>query len=165
MLSDYDLLAELAAGRIVVSPLGERAVQPASIDVRLGTELLSAARRISLAGGYIHKLAPGEFLLGTTLETVHVPADLACQVVGRSTTGRMGLIVETAGFVDPGWRGEITLELHNISPDPIYLAAGMGIAQLTFTRLSSPAMRPYGTVGLGSRYLGQVGPTAPRGVL
>jgi dCTP deaminase len=162
MLSDRDIRAELDSGRLVVTPLGDRAIQPCSIDVRLGGPLLFEGDEVDLDTWRRYPLDPGEFVLATTVERVEIPPDLCCFVHGRSTTGRQGLIIETAGLVDPGFRGQITLEIVNVSFHPIELVPRMGIAQLTFTRLSSPAERPYGTPGLGSKYQDQSGATEPR---
>ncbi len=171
ILSDVDLRNEISQGRISVAPLGPRAIQPASIDVRLGEGLLESIPSLGVPGagwaprdclqGYT--LLPGSFVLGTTMETVSVPPDLCCMVSGRSSTGRWGLVVEIAGWVDPGFHGEVTLELTNISRNPIRLTAGMGIAQLVFWRMTTAAQVPYGsTPSLGSRYQGQAGPTPAR---
>src|ERR1700741_4222971 len=108
-------------------------------------------------------LHPGEFVLGSTFEAVDLPDDLAGRVEGKSSLGRLGLLNHsTAGFVDPGWDGHITLELSNVNTIPITLYPGMRIGQLSFFRLSSPAERPYGTPGVGSSYQGQSGPTPSR---
>jgi dCTP deaminase len=177
VLSDRDLRAELAAGTIAVTPLGPRAIQPASIDVRLGDtlRLIDPWTEIDPGAGQWgrtyewpipdegYRLGPGAFVLGATMEAVTVPPDLLCLAVGRSSIARTGLTVEMAGLVDPGWsNGVITLEIANVGPAGIWLRPGMPIGQLTFTRLTTPAQRPYGTPELGSRYQGQTGPTGAR---
>jgi dCTP deaminase len=139
-------------------------VQPASVDLRLGSEFRGpTASEIEVAS--IAKpriLAPGEMLLGSTLERVVIPHDLVARVEGRSSVGRLGLIVHaTAGFVDPGFDGQITLEFVNLGPRPITLEPGVRICQLTLHQLTSPASRPYG-LARGSKYAGQRGPTPSR---
>lgn len=166
ILSDVSIRIHLEAGRLVVSPLGENAVQPSSIDLRLGS-LVRLARRdgsyldydVRERGQYLYQ---GDFALAATLETVTLPDDMAGHLAGRSTTARRGLIVESAGFVDPAWSGELTLELTNLSPAPVLLVAGMPICQLILTRLTTQAERPYGSEGLGSGYQFSVGPVLPR---
>lgn len=165
VLSDLSIRAHLETGRLVIEPLGENAVQPSSVDLRLGS-LVRLARRdgthldydVRSRGQYLYQ---GDFALAATLETVTLPDDLAGQLAGRSTTARRGLIVESAGFVDPGWSGELTLELTNLSPAPVLLRCGMPIAQLILTRTTTPAERPYGSDGLGSHYQGSAGPVLP----
>lgn len=160
ILSDQDIYAELAAGGLKVEPRPPlRAFQPASLEVHLA----DAATRhedgyVEAGGPMTWWLAPGEFALGSTLEKVTLPATLCAQVNGKSSLGRLGLLVHaTAGFVDPGFSGELTLELKNLSNRTIVLHSGMAIAQLVFHRLSSPSQRPYGHEELGSHYQGQVG--------
>jgi len=180
VLSDHTIKEELATGRIVIDPLDEGAIQPASVDLRLDrsfrtfrvttrpyvdvrqpvddlTELVSIGREEPFI------LQPGAFCLATTLETITLPDDIVARVDGRSSLGRLGLLVHaTAGYVDPGWTGKLTLELSNQSQMPIALYYGMRIAQISFLRLTSAADRPYGTPGLGSKYQGQKGPTPSR---
>lgn len=183
LLSDRDIRAALNDGRLRVSPLGERAIQPASIDVRLDHRfrVFHNARRthidprrpqddltvlVEARDDQPFVLHPGEFALGCTLETVTLPADLAARLEGKSSLGRLGLLVHsTAGFIDPGFTGSVTLELSNVSTLPIMLWPGLRIGQLCVFRLSSPAERPYGTPSLGSRYQGQDGPTVSRAYL
>lgn len=160
MLSDRDIEYAIESGELVIDPYNPSLLQPASLDVRLGNRF----RRLTLeelgpGTGYLH---PNTLILGHTLETIKVPNDLTVRVEGKSTWGRRGLLVHlTAGFVDPGFHGQITLELLNVSVLPIELVPGTPIAQLSFHRLSSPARRPYGSEGLGSHYQGQMGPTPP----
>jgi dCTP deaminase len=183
ILSDADLLDRLEEGDLVVDPLDdpEMQIQPASIDLRLGQEFLEF-RRTNIAcihpnreeevSDYIEEthvdegaefvLHPGDFVLGTTKERVEIPPDLVAHVEGRSSLGRLAIVVHaTAGLCDPGYKGQITLELSNLGTAPVSLTPGMRISQLTFTELSSPAERPYG-VERGSKYQDQRGPQASR---
>lgn len=177
VLSDRSLKDELAAGRIVLDPFDLVDLQPASIDVHLGegfrvfqnsrypfidpkvdqpelTELITA----SVAEPFV--LHPGEFVLGSTLEKVTLPHDILGRLEGKSTLGRIGLLIHsTAGYVDPGWVGYLTLELSNVANLPILLTPGMKIGQIAFERLSTPVDRPYGHPELGSHYQNQEGPT------
>ena len=168
ILSDRDLRQRLREGSIVVEPLADLDVQlqPASIDLRLGGTFRRAAQRseelehVPEGGDFI--LDPGEFALGTTLERVHVPTNLVARVEGRSSIGRLAILVHaTAGFIDPGFEGEITLELANLGPAPARLRVGSRICQVVFHVLTSPAERPYGPAR-GSKYAGQRGPTPSR---
>ncbi len=178
VLSDRDIKAEMAAGRIVIEPLEDQDIQPASVDVRLGSSFrvfqntthayidptedqseLTRAVEVPEGGQFV--LHPGQFVLGTTLERIAVPDDILGKLEGKSTLGRLGLMIHsTAGYVDPGWDGEITLELSNVATLPIILHPGMRIGQMSFERMSSPAERPYGSAGLGSHYQGQRGAAA-----
>jgi dCTP deaminase len=183
ILSDADLLDRLEAGDLVVEPLDdpEMQIQPASIDLRLGPEFLEF-RRTNIAcihpnreeevSEYIEEtyvdegeefiLHPGDFVLGTTKERVEIPPDLVAHVEGRSSLGRLAIVVHaTAGLCDPGYKGQITLELSNLGTAPVSLTPGMRISQLTFTELSTPAQRPYGKER-GSKYQDQRGPQASR---
>ena len=180
MLSDRDIKNQLAAGRIVIDPLDETMIQPASVDVKLDhrfavfTNSRHAAilatnppddltETIAVPAGETFILHPGDFVLASTVETLTLPEDIAARLEGKSSMGRLGLMIHsTAGFVDPGWRGQITLELSNVARIPIELSPGMKIGQLSFLFLSSPCDRPYGSPGLGSRYQGQIGPTPAR---
>lgn len=180
LLSDQDIKAELRAGRLRVNPHEPALIQPCSIDVRLGQlfrvfanhrypHIDPAAEQprmtdlVSTPMDGMFMLHPGEFVLASTAEDVALPADLAARLEGKSSLGRLGLLTHsTAGFIDPGFTGHITLELANVATLPILLRPGMKIGQLCFIRLSSPAERPYGAPGLGSRYQGQQGPTASR---
>lgn len=161
ILSDVSLRAELDAGTLVIDPPpADAAIQPASIDLHLGDQIrwtyLPKPRPIVGRFG----LGPGMFVLGHTAETVTVPAHLVAQLNGKSSLGRLGLAIHiTAGFIDPGFHGQITLELHNCSSQAIWLTPGMPIGQLVLMRLTAPAERPYGSPGLGSHYQGQTGAT------
>lgn len=168
ILSDQDIRAAMQRMEnplIIDPPVNQRLVQPASVELLLDNTLTSrGGREIDLLkwpNGY--PMRPREFLLGSTIETVHIPTDLVAQVNGKSTWGRRGLIVHvTAGFIDPGFQGQITLELANLSSESIVLKPGARICQLVFFQLTSPAERPYGHPQLGSHYQGQRGPTPPR---
>ena len=180
LLSDRDIKAELESGRIGLHPSDPEMVQPSSVDVRLdryfrlfdnhkyavidpAQEQPELTRLIEAdpAEGFI--LHPGEFVLGSTYEKVSLPDDIAARLEGKSSLGRLGLLTHsTAGFIDPGFEGHVTLELSNVATLPIRLWPGMKIGQLCFFRLSSPAERPYGAGATYSRYLGQRGPTASR---
>lgn len=179
ILSDRDIRAALDAGQIVVKPLAANAVQPASVDLRLDKKILvfrnsrrayidtrvdmSDLTEMEEIGDKPFMLHPGEFVLGSTSELVELPADIVARLEGKSSLGRVGLLIHsTAGYVDPGWRGRLTLELGNVARLPIALYAGMKIGQLSFLRMTSAAERPYGSPGLGSKYVGQTDPTASR---
>ncbi|MCW2761883.1 MAG: dCTP deaminase, dUMP-forming [Marmoricola sp.] len=180
LLSDRDILSEIAAKRIVVEPYDEAMIQPSSIDFRLdryfrvfenhryphidpAADQSDLTREVEPVGDEAFILHPGEFVLGSTLEVVSLPDDLAARVEGKSSLGRLGLLTHaTAGFVDPGFSGHVTLELANVATLPIKLYPGMKIGQLCFFRLSSPAEHPYGSEKYGSRYQGQRGPTPSR---
>ena len=183
ILSDRDILDRLAEGSLVVEPLDDvdLQVQPASVDVRLGRRFLEFERanipcihpnREEEVEDYVSEtvvdegeefiLHPGDFVLGTTKERVEVPPDLVAQVEGRSSLGRLAVVVHaTAGFIDPGYRGQVTLELSNLGTAPVALTPDMRISQLVFTELTTPADRPYGA-GRGSKYQDQDGPQASR---
>jgi dCTP deaminase len=180
LLSDRDILAEIDAKRIVVEPYDEAMVQPSSIDFRLdryfrvfenhryphidpAADQSDLTRMVEPLGDEPFILHPGEFVLGSTFEVVTLSDDLAARVEGKSSLGRLGLLTHaTAGFVDPGFSGHVTLELANVATLPIKLYPGMKIGQLCFFRLSSPAEHPYGSAKYGSRYQGQRGPTPSR---
>src|SRR6056297_2148113 len=183
MLSDADILARLDEGDRVIDPLEvpEIQVQPASVDLRLGREFLEFQHAnipcihpnseqeveeyveevdVGEDGEYV--LHPGDFVLGTTHERVEIPDDLIAHVEGRSSLGRLAIVVHaTAGLCDPGYEGQITLELSNLGTAPVALTPGMRISQLTFTELKTPADRPYGEER-GSKYQGQRGPQASK---
>lgn len=164
ILSDQDIYAELLGGGLSVSPPSPlSAFQPASLEVHLAEALTRTAEeeeRLGLEAPESWWLEPGEFALGSTVETLAVPSHLCAQVNGKSSLGRMGLLVHaTAGFIDPGFQGQITLELKNLSNHTIVLHKSMPVAQLVFHRLSSPAQRPYGDPELGSHYQHQTGTT------
>lgn len=180
LLSDRDIKAELESGRIGLTPSEAEMVQPSSVDVRLDRYFrlfdnhkyavidpsqeqpeLTRLIEVDPAEGFI--LHPGEFVLGSTYEKVSLPDDIAARLEGKSSLGRLGLLTHsTAGFIDPGFEGHVTLELSNVATLPIRLWPGMKIGQLCFFKLSSPAERPYGAGATYSRYLGQRGPTASR---
>jgi dCTP deaminase len=180
LLSDRDILAEIDDKRIVIEPYDPAMVQPSSIDFRLdkyfrvfdnhkyptidpAADQSDLTRMIEVEGDEPFILHPGEFVLGSTFEVVTLPDDLAARVEGKSSLGRLGLLTHaTAGFVDPGFSGHVTLELANVATLPIKLYPGMKIGQLCFFKLSSPAQHPYGSEKYGSRYQGQRGPTASR---
>ncbi len=180
LLSDRDLLTEIDNKRVAVEPFDVEMIQPSSIDVRLdrmfrvfenhkyphidpSIEQADLTRLIEPEGDDPFILHPGEFVLGSTLEVVSLPDDLAGRLEGKSSLGRLGLLTHsTAGFIDPGFSGHITLELSNVATLPIKLFPGMKIGQLCLFRLSSPADHPYGSDKYGSRYQGQRGPTASR---
>jgi dCTP deaminase len=183
LLSDGDLRKELAAGRLGVDPLDEAMIQPSSIDVRLDRffrvfnntkythidprqqqdDLTTLVETVDDAPFVLH---PGEFVLGSTFEGVVLPDDLAGRLEGKSSLGRLGLLTHsTAGFIDPGFEGHITLELSNVANLPITLWPGMKIGQLCLFRLTSAAENPYGSRQAGSRYQGQRGPTPSRAYL
>jgi dCTP deaminase len=180
LLSDRDIRAEIEAGRVRLDPWDAAMVQPSSVDVRLdkffrlfdnhkypvidvkeNQEDLTELVEIAEDDCFI--LHPGEFVLGSTAERVAVPDDLVARIEGKSSLGRLGLLTHaTAGFVDPGFTGHVTLELSNVATLPIMLWPGMKIGQLAFFRLSSSAESPYGSERHGSHYQGQRGPTASR---
>ena len=183
ILSDADILRRLEDGDLVVEPLDDPdiQIQPASVDLRLGREFLEFQHanipcihpdaeaevdeyveltEVEEGGEYI--LHPGDFVLGTTHERVGIPHDLIAHVEGRSSLGRLAIVVHaTAGLCDPGFSGKITLELSNLGTAPVALTPGMRISQLTFTELKTPADRPYG-VKRGSKYQDQSGPQASK---
>ena len=183
ILSDGDIEKRLDVGDLAVSPLTdpELQIQPASIDLRLGREFLEFQRtnipcihpdsenevaeyvtETVVEEGEEFILHPGDFVLGTTIERVAVPDDLIARVEGRSSLGRLAVVIHaTAGVVDPGYRGQITLELSNLGTAPVALAPGMRISQVIFTELKNAAERPYGTER-GSKYQNQTGPQASK---
>ena len=180
ILSDRSLREAIAAGRLVVDPLDDDAIQPSSIDVRLDNhfrvfytarhpyidvkqpmEDLTELVEVKPDDAFI--LHPGEFVLGSTLEQVGIPPDLAARLEGKSSLGRLGLMTHsTAGFLDPGFTGHVTLELSNVANLPITLYPGMRIGQIAVFQLTTAAERPYGSRGVGSKYQGQRGPTPSR---
>lgn len=180
LLSDRDITAEIEAGRVVLDPYEPEMVQPSSIDVRIdryyrlfdnhkyavidpAQEQPELTRMVEVEPDEPFVLHPGEFVLASTYEVVTLPADVAARLEGKSSLGRLGLLTHsTAGFIDPGFSGHVTLELSNVATLPIQLWPGMKIGQLCFFRLSSPAEHPYGSGRYGSRYQGQRGPTASR---
>ena len=181
ILSDGTIRRLLAEGRIAIEPMDLTLVQPASVDVRLGDRFLVFRRHtttdidpwqtndnlmepVTVPEGQPFILHPGEFVLGTTHERLTLPDDVVARIEGKSSLGRLGLLIHaTAGFIDPGWtNGQITLELSNVAPLPIRLWPGMKIAQLSFIQMDAPAERPYGHPELGSKYQGQSGPVASK---
>jgi len=167
VLSDRDIRAAIAAGRIGIDPFDPKCVQPASVDIRLDHRfrVFRSSRHafIDLPPMTPFILHPNEFVLGSTRERIRLPDDMVSRVEGKSSLGRLGLLIHsTAGFIDPAWDGHITLELSNVNTIPITLYAGMRIGQLSFFPLSTPAEHPYGSPELGSSYQGQTGPTPSR---
>jgi dCTP deaminase len=180
LLSDRDIQAEINAGRVVLDPYDKEMIQPSSIDVRLdrffrvfenhryphidpAAQQPDLTRLVEPNGDEPFILHPGEFVLGSSYEAVTLPDDIAARLEGKSSLGRLGLLTHsTAGFIDPGFSGHVTLELSNVATLPIKLWPGMKIGQLCFFRLSSPAEHPYGSAVYGSRYQGQRGPTPSR---
>ena len=178
ILSDEELLHELRTGELVLTPFHEEDLQPASIDMHLADGLQipdpaeTALDPLHLPAHYTRQvhgryyLRPGEFVLGSTVEQVTLSSRLAARFEGKSSLGRLGLAVHiTAGFIDPGFSGNITLELHNVAPYNIILTPGMPIGQLCVVAVRGKVLRPYGAEELGSRYQGQMGATASRGVI
>jgi dCTP deaminase len=180
LLSDRDIRAEIASNRVGVEPFDEAMIQPSSVDVRLdkffrvfenhkysvidpSTEQAELTREVIAEGDEPFILHPGEFVLASTYEVITLPDDIAGRLEGKSSLGRLGLLTHsTAGFIDPGFSGHITLELSNVANLPVKLFPGMKIGQLCLIKLSSPAEHPYGSEKYGSRYQGQRGPTASR---
>ncbi|MFC8448390.1 dCTP deaminase [Kitasatospora sp. NPDC057223] len=180
LLSDKDIRAEIDKGRVVIDPFDPSMVQPSSIDVRLdrffrvfenhryphidpSEEQPDLTRLVEPEGDEAFILHPGEFVLASTYEVISLPDDVASRLEGKSSLGRLGLLTHsTAGFIDPGFSGHVTLELSNVATLPIKLYPGMKIGQLCLFRLSSPSEHPYGSARYGSRYQGQRGPTASR---
>jgi dCTP deaminase len=180
VLSDRSIKEQLLAGRIRVEPLDPDDIQPSSVDVHLGPRfqvfrnsrypyidpaveqdgLMELVEASAEAPFVLH---PGEFVLGATVERLVLPDDIVSRLEGKSSLGRLGLLIHsTAGYVDPGWDGTLTLELSNVANLPIVLTPGMPIGQVSFMQMTTPVERPYGTPGLGSRYQGQVEPTPSR---
>jgi dCTP deaminase len=180
VLSDRTIKEELAKGRLVIDPLDEQDIQPASVDVHLDRvfrvfkvssrpyidvreEMDDLTEEVVIGDDRPFFIHPGEFVLASTLQVVTLPDDILAQVDGKSSLGRIGLLIHaTAGFVDPGWTGKLTLELSNVAKMPIALHFGMKIGQLSFLRMSTPVDRPYGSPGLRSKYQGQMAPTPSR---
>jgi dCTP deaminase len=180
ILSDRTIREELAAGRIGIRPLDPADIQPSSVDLRLDrffrvfrnhTSRLIDVREnqenltelVEIPADDVFILHPGEFVLGSTAERVTLPTDLVGRLEGKSSLGRLGLVIHsTAGFVDAGWDGYLTLELSNVATLPITLYPGMKIGQISFLRMTTPADVPYGSAQVGSKYQGQRGPTPSR---
>ncbi len=181
VLSDRSIKEQLLAGRIRIEPLDPEDVQPSSVDLHLDTKFQvfrnsrypyidptrEQAGLMEMVSGSVEEpfvLHPGEFVLGATIERIVLPDDILARLEGKSSLGRLGLLIHsTAGYVDPGWEGTLTLELSNVANLPIVLTPGMPIGQISFTRMTTPVDRPYGSPGLGSRYQGQSDPTPSRG--
>jgi len=180
ILSDKTIREEIDAGRIVIDPLDKDCIQPSSVDLHLDRyfrvflnhtmrvidvkedqEELTELVEIGEDDSFV--LHPGEFVLGSTSERVTLPTDLVARLEGKSSLGRLGLLIHsTAGFVDAGWDGHLTLELSNVANLPIALYPGMKIGQISFLRMTTPADAPYGSASVGSKYQGQRGPTPSR---
>src|ERR1700710_743090 len=183
LLSDRDIREQLESGRVGLEPFEPGMIQPSSIDVRLdryfrlfdnhkypfidpAEDQPELTHLVEVDPEQPFILHPGEFVLGSTFELVTLPDDVAARLEGKSSLGRLGLLTHsTAGFIDPGFSGHVTLELSNVATLPIKLWPGMKIGQLCFFRLSSPSQHPYGSEKYGSRYQGQRGPTPSRGYL
>jgi dCTP deaminase len=180
VLSDGTIRKLVDAGKIVIDPWDPAKIQPASVDLRLGDSFRvfnnhkvtaidlqnppeNLTEEVVVEQGEAFVIHPGEFCLARTLEWVEIPNDIVARIEGKSSLGRLGLIVHaTAGFCDPGWKGTLTLELNNLTRIPIKLWPGLLIAQLSFMTLDAAAERPYGSDGLGSHYQGQREATASR---
>ncbi len=180
ILSDRSIRDEIERGRVVIDPFDDRSVQPSSVDLRVDRrfrtfhnarypyidvkkEMPGLTELVEVEDSTPFILHPGEFVLGSTLERVQLPDDLVARLEGKSSLGRLGLLIHsTAGYVDPGWDGYLTLELSNVANLPITIYPGMKIGQISFFRLTSAAMSPYGAKDRASKYQGQQGPTASR---
>lgn len=180
VLSDRTIREQLLAGRIRVEPLDPADIQPSGIDLHLASRFqVFRNSRYPYIDPQMHQeglmemveasveepfvLHPGEFVLGATIERIALPDDIVARLEGKSSLGRLGLLIHsTAGYVDPGWDGTVTLELSNVATLPIVLTPGMAIGQVSFMGMTTPVDRPYGSPGLGSRYQGQVDPTPSR---
>jgi dCTP deaminase len=180
ILSDRSIREALAAGRIEIDPLDESCIQPSSVDLHLDRyfrvflnhtmrvidvkeDQEDLTQLVEVVGDEPFVLHPGEFALGSTVERVKLPDDLVARLEGKSSLGRLGLLIHsTAGFVDAGWDGHLTLELSNVANLPITLYPGMKIGQISFLRMTTPADHPYGSRAVGSKYQGQRGPTPSR---
>lgn len=180
VLSDRTIRRQIQDGRIVIDPYDESLVQPSSVDVRVDRlfrvfhngrypfidvkqEMEGLTELVEIEDDRPFILHPGEFVLGSTLERIAIPDDLVARLEGKSSLGRLGLLIHsTAGFIDPGWDGHVTLELSNVANLPITIYYGMKIGQLSFVQMTEPAETPYGSGALGSKYRGQTGPTPSR---
>ena len=183
LLSDRDIKSEIDKGRVVLEPYDVNMIQPSSVDVRLDRLFRTfenhkyahidpaenqpeLTREVAVQGQDPFILHPGEFVLGSTYEVISLPDDIAGRLEGKSSLGRLGLLTHsTAGFIDPGFSGHVTLELSNVATLPIKLWPGMKIGQLCLFRLESPTEHPYGSAVYGSRYQGQRGPTPSKAYL
>jgi dCTP deaminase len=180
VLSDRTIATLIADGRIGIDPYDESLLQPSSVDVRVDSTFRvfhnarypfidvklpqeSLTELVEVEGDEPFILHPGEFVLGSTLERVTLPDDLVARLEGKSSLGRLGLLIHsTAGFIDPGFDGHVTLELSNVANLPITIYHGMKIGQISFMRMTEPASKPYGSSQIGSKYQGQRGPTPSR---
>ncbi len=180
ILSDRTIREQLAAGRIAIEPLDDSCVQPSSVDLRLDRlfrvflnhtmsvidvrkDLSELTQEVEISDGDAFILHPGEFVLGSTFEKISLPDDIVARIEGKSSLGRLGLLIHsTAGFIDAGFSGHVTLELSNVANLPITLYPGMKIGQVSFLQMTTPADVPYGSSKVGSKYQGQRGPTASR---
>lgn len=181
VLSDRTIKEEIAKGRIIIEPLDTSCIQPASVDIHLDKKLLvfrtwrhpfyidvkqsldNLTELVEISEENPFFLHPGEFVLASTVESITLPDDIVARLEGKSSLGRIGLLIHsTAGYVDPGWQGCLTLELSNVAKLPVTLYYKMKIGQISFLRLTSPADRVYGAEGLGSKYQGQTEPTASK---
>ena len=180
LLSDGDIRAEIAAGRVGLDPFDATLLQPSSVDLRLdrhfrtfnnhaythidpATQQDDLTRMVEPASDEAFVLHPGEFVLGSTYEVITLPDDVAGRLEGKSSLGRLGLLTHsTAGFIDPGFSGHVTLELSNVANLPITIYPGMKIGQISFMQMTEPAATPYGSSEIGSKYKGQQGPTPSR---
>ena len=180
VLSDRSIRAEIEAGRVVIDPYDPGLIQPSSIDVRVDRRfrvfqnsrypyidvrqaMEDLTELVEVNGEEPFILHTGEFVLGQTLERVTLPDDLVARLEGKSSLGRLGLLIHsTAGFVDSGFSGNLTLELSNVANLPITIYHGMPIGQISFMRMDSPVERPYGSGETGSKYQGQGEPTPSR---
>ena len=180
ILSDRTIRKEVSAGRIIIEPFDDSAIQPSSVDLRLDhrflvfrnhtfshidvkTNLEDLTDTVEASDDRPFILHPGEFVLGSTAERVAIPSDLVGRIEGKSSLGRLGLLIHTtAGFVDAGWDGQLTLEFSNVASLPISLYPGMKIGQISFIQMTTEADNPYGSDSLGSKYQGQRGPRPSR---
>jgi dCTP deaminase len=180
VLSDHSLREQLDAGSIIIEPYDEQCVQPSSIDVKVSNlfrvfrnhtagiidvkeDMENLTELVTVADDGVFMLHPGEFVLGSTLERVVVPNDLVARIEGKSSLGRLGLLIHsTAGFIDAGFDGHVTLELANVASLPITIYPQMRIGQISFLQMTTPADNPYGSGAKGSKYQGQRGPTPGR---
>jgi len=180
ILSDRSIREEMAAGRIRIAPFEEWLIQPSSVDLRLGGRFRRFLRTnrpfidikepvsdlmevLQVGDGEPVIIRPREFLLGTTVETVSIPSDIVGRLEGRSSLGRLGIIVHsTAGYIDPGFSGQVTLEISNLLEEAVALYPGMRVAQISFSRMTTPADEPYGSGKLASKYQGQEDTTASK---
>jgi dCTP deaminase len=180
VLSDATIARCLDEGRIEIEPYDPSLLQPSSVDVRVDrlfrvfhnnrypyidvkVEQEELTELVTVDGDHPFVLHPGEFVLGSTLERIRLPNDLVARLEGKSSLGRLGLLIHsTAGFIDPGWDGHVTLELSNVANLPITIYPGMKIGQISFMQMTEPAATPYGSSAIGSKYKGQTGPTPSR---